>query len=214
MIDVGAHFGSALDRFASDGWRVIAFEPDSNNREKLLRVYGGSSNVSIDARGISDQKDENVEFFTSADSSGISGLLHFDKSHQSAGTISTTTLEHVIVEYELTEIDFLKVDTEGLDLLVLRGLPDSVMPKVVVCEFEDRKTKTLGYVYSDLANELVRRGYIVIMSEWYPIEEYGKAHRWRRAVEWPAKILDHDSWGNFVAVSDRELADQIMRAFP
>jgi FkbM family methyltransferase len=214
MIDVGAHYGAALDKFAADGWRVIAFEPDSNNRDKLLRVYSGSSNVSIDARGISDKKADDVEFYTSADSSGISGLLSFDESHKATGTISITTLKHVIAEYEVKQIDFLKVDTEGLDLMVIRGLPDAVMPKAIVCEFEDRKTKSLGYVYSDLADELVRRGYTVIMSEWYPIEGYGQRHRWRRAVEWPAETLDKRGWGNFIAVSNKELASQIMNAFP
>lgn len=214
MIDVGAHYGSALDGFARDKWRIIAFEPDIDNRDKLSRVYGSFSNVSIDPRGISDQEDDHVPFYSSSESSGISGLLAFDRSHQSDGTISVTTLAHVISEYGVDKIDFLKVDTEGLDLLVIRGLPDSASPTVVVCEFEDRKTKSLGYTYSDLAEELERRGYIVIMSEWYPIEGYGQSHRWRRAVEWPAKILDQSGWGNFIAVSDRELADRILHAFP
>ncbi|NNL78814.1 MAG: FkbM family methyltransferase, partial [Desulfobacterales bacterium] len=214
MVDVGAHYGAALDNFAADGWQVIAFEPDKNNREKLSRVYGAYPNVTIDSRGISDHMDDNVPFYTSAESSGISGLLSFDQSHQSAGTISVTTLEQVLIEYEVREIDFLKIDTEGLDLSVLSGLPDSTTPKVIVCEFEDRKTLTLGYVYSDLADELVRRGYFVIMSEWHPLEKYGQRHKWRRAVEWPAKVLDKNAWGNFVAVSDKKLAKQILRAFP
>jgi FkbM family methyltransferase len=213
MVDVGAHFGAALDRFALAGWRVVAFEPDVRNREKLTKVYGGFENVSIDARAVSDVAQDAVPFYTSEQSSGISGLMAFDDSHERHGTISTTTLRHVIEELGLEEITFLKVDTEGFDLLVLKGLPYTMRPDVIVCEFADARTEALGYTHADLAGELQRRGYVVIVSEWQPVSRYGEPHRWRRAVKWPAPLLDSNGWGNFIAAKDPELADRIVRQF-
>jgi FkbM family methyltransferase len=210
MIDVGAHFGSALDSFAVSGWRVIAFEPDSKNRQKLARAYGDFNNVTIDDHGVSDKVQSQVPFYRSSQSSGISGLAAFDPSHRASGEIRTTTLREVTRQYSLERVDFLKIDTEGFDLFVLKGLPDSLMPRVIVCEFEDLKTKELGYTYKDLATELCRRGYTVIMSEWFPIESYGKKHKWRRAVAWPADLIEEAGWGNFIAVADPALADPIL----
>jgi len=214
MIDVGAHHGAAFDKFASDGWRIVAFEPDENNRDKLNRAYRNYPNVSIDSRGVSDKAEKNVLFYNSKQSSGISGLLPFDQSHRPAGTIRTTTLEQVINEYNLKKIDFLKIDTEGLDLPVLNGLPPSVFPKVIICEFEDRKTSALDYSYVDLAGELEKRGYCIIVSEWHPIERYGQAHRWRCAGMWPDQIVDAHGWGNLIAVRSSSLAQQVLQMFP
>ena len=33
MIDVGAHVGGSLIKFALSGWKVYAFEPDDQNRK-------------------------------------------------------------------------------------------------------------------------------------------------------------------------------------
>jgi FkbM family methyltransferase len=213
MVDVGAHFGAALDRFALAGWRVVAFEPDVRNREKLTKVYGGFRNVRIDARALSDAARDDVPFYTSEQSTGISGLVAFDDSHKRHGTISTTTLGHVIEELGLEEITFLKVDTEGFDLLVLKGLPYKMRPDVIVCEFADARTEALGYTHADLAVELQTRGYAVVVSEWYPVSRYGQPHKWRRAVKWPAPLLDSNGWGNFIAAKDPDLADRIVRQF-
>ena len=74
MIDVGAHYGSILSPFALSGWQVIAFEPDSKNREKLVESFGDSQNVIIDARAVSDQPREKAVLYRSEESTGISGL--------------------------------------------------------------------------------------------------------------------------------------------
>lgn len=150
-----AHFGKCPQA----KWRIVAFQPDRKNRDELSRVYVVFPNVSTDSREISDKEDDGRPFYDNRASSGISGMLASDQSHQPAGTISMTTLGHVINEYNLEEINFLKIDTEGLDVLVLRGLPDMIAPEVIICEFEDRKSEALGYDYSDLARELEKCRY-------------------------------------------------------
>jgi hypothetical protein len=100
-------------------------------------------------------------------------------------------------------IDFIKVDTEGNDLNVLNGCTlEQLSPKVVLCEFEDKKTKKIGYTYKDLGNYLLDHGYDVFMSEWYPIERYGIEHSWRCIKRYPCETEDTSSWGNFIAVND------------
>ena len=46
---------------------------------------------------------------------------------------------------------------------------------------------------------MVEKGYKVLISEWYPIVEYGRRHKWKRFVIDPKKVTDELAWGNIVA---------------
>ena len=200
MIDVGAHHGNSLAPFANAGWRVYAFEPDAKNRAPLVERYGRRSNVVIDPRGVADKPARGVTLFRSEVSTGISGLSAFHESHVAADQIEVTTLDDACAAWGVTAIDFLKIDTEGFDLFVLRGL--RLVPRAITCEFEDAKTRALGYTFHDLARYLVDRGYRIMVSEWFPIERYGTTHRWRRFAPYPCELLDAAAWGNLIAVRD------------
>lgn len=200
LVDVGAHHGGSLAPFADAGWRVLAFEPDESNRAALVARFGDDANVTIDPRGVSDKAARGVAFYRSELSTGISGLSAFHASHTQSGTIDVTTLAAALAERGISRVDVLKIDTEGHDLFVLRGLPwEEVAPRVIVCEFEDAKTLPLGYSFDDLARYLTERGYRVVVSEWFPIERYGTTHRWRRFVTYPCELADRTGWGNLIA---------------
>ena len=213
MLDVGACTGDALASFAKDGWTVYAFEPDPINRGKLVERWGGAPTVRIDPRAVSDRSASNVPFFRSDVSEGISGLSSFHESHRSAGTVETTTLEVFCRDEQITHVDYLKVDTEGYDLFVLKGVPwPDVAPRVVVCEFEDTKTIPLGYTFDDLAGYLRDLDYHVLVSEWYPIVEYGGPHRWRRFANYPCTLADERAWGNLIATRDTDVYMRLIAA--
>ncbi|MEH6592727.1 MAG: FkbM family methyltransferase [Halioglobus sp.] len=208
MIDVGAHFGGSLAPFAEHGWKVFAFEPDPDNRAKLESGFANMPNVIIDDRAISDQPGKNVAFFASKVSTGISGLSAFHESHEEIAKVSVTTLAMFLAEqpHDNQTIDFLKIDTEGFDLSVLKSVPwDDVQPRMILCEFEDFKTRPLGYDYHDLADYLVDKGYSLVISEWYPIERYGIRHKWRCFSRYPSNLCNSDAWGNIIATKDTEL---------
>lgn len=214
MVDVGAHFGTSLLPFATSGWRVLALEPDARNRARLETTVLGIANVTIDTRAASDHTEADVQFFRSDVSTGISGLSAFDPSHFEADRVQLTTLDEILSDHGITAIDFLKIDTEGFDLMVLKGLPwKRIRPKVIVCEFEDAKSIPLGYTYDALACFLSDHGYSVLISEWRPIVKYGVAHSWARMVEYPSALLEPRAWGNFVASSDKELLSRLRTLF-
>ena len=215
MIDVGAHHGACLAPFAQDGWHIIAFEPDSNNRHHLSEAYGEHENVIIDPRACSDQIKPDATLYTSAESSGVSGLSAFLDSHQASERVSVTTLAKALESYGRSDqpIDFLLIDTEGFDLMVLKGFPweSDHHPRVILCEFEDKKTLPLGYRFDDLANFLVEHDYQLIISEWHPIKAYGGVHRWRRFAPYPCQLADPAGWGNIFAVKEPALYKQLQR---
>jgi FkbM family methyltransferase len=204
MVDVGAHHGGALEAFAQSGWSVHAFEPDPSNRAELMSGPGRMPSVHVDSRAITEIDGDQLELFTSDVSSGISTLTAFHPSHHATATVETVRLDTYLARID--RVDFLKVDTEGHDLFVLKTFPWSrLKPQALVCEFEDRKTVPLGYGYRDLAQFLVDQGYVVLVSEWYPIVEYGLSHRWRAMHRYPHQLASADAWGNLIAVEPRLL---------
>ena len=68
--------------------------------------------------------------------------------------------------------------------------------------------RRLGYDYHALATYLSKLGYVVFTSEWYPVVEYGKRHRWRSMLRYPVPLADTRAWGNLVAI-DPALAETV-----
>ncbi len=200
LIDVGAHFGTSSSYFHKLGWTIHCFEPDANNRQKLLGRYRNAENVTIDTRAVSDKPAHGASFFSSEESTGISGLHAFRPSHTKDSCVDVTTITDIIAERNIQKIDFLKIDVEGFDFSVLKGVPwDFMKPDVIECEFEDAKTVPLGHTWRDIANYLNDRGYTVYICEWHPIIRYGIRHEWRRVLPFPSVDISSTAWGNFLA---------------
>ena len=209
MVDVGAHVGGALMRFAQEGWRVFAVEPDPANRARLLRRVHAFANVTVDDRAVADQDGLQVDLYTSQVSTGISTLTPFHPSHVHTATVKTVRLDTLLVGVD--QVTVLKTDTEGHDLPVLKTFPWlRLRPSGVVAEFEDRKTWALDYDMRDMAEYLSDLGYVVFVSEWYPIVEYGQRHRWRSLRQYPVALANPNGWGNLIAV-DQGLAAEVSR---
>ena len=196
MIDVGAHWGTALAPFAMSGWDVYAFEPDPTNRNELKKRF---PDIHIDTRAVSNKAETNVTLYKSQQSTGISSLSPFHESHYAAIGVDVTTLSSFIREQKIKSVDFLKIDTEGYDYFVLQDFPWKKAPKVILCEFENSKTEPLGYSFNDMAKFLMSKGYSLKVSEWYPVKAYGAAHEWKQFADYPYE-LDSNAWGNIVAV--------------
>lgn len=213
MLDVGAHHGTSAAPFARVGWKVFCFEPDAKNRATLEQRLGKHGNVVIDPRGIDETPSGRKAFYRSEVSTGISSLLPFHESHASADAIETTSVALAMEQYQLGEVDFLKIDVEGLEMAVLKGVPwDRVKPGIIEAEFEDAKTASLGYTWKDLARFLTDQGYTVYVSEWHPIERYGVAHDWRSLKRFPCELSDPAGWGNLLAFLEDPGDDAISEA--
>ncbi|PKP81497.1 MAG: hypothetical protein CVT79_10460 [Alphaproteobacteria bacterium HGW-Alphaproteobacteria-18] len=214
MLDVGAHFGTSAQYFDELGWSIHCFEPDPNNRKKLQSRFGNSPNVRIDDRAVSDQPATGLKFFTSGESTGISGLHAFHDTHKVTATVDATTVSEIARDRAISRVDFLKIDVEGFDLNVLKGVPwETLQPDVIECEFEDAKTLRLGHDWKHIADYLEARGYTVYVSEWHPIVRYGTPHDWRRVVPYRRCELDSDAWGNFLAFKEDPGYKAVISAF-
>lgn len=199
MIDVGADFGTSLRAYRHAGWRVVAFEPDSRKFAKLSQ-FEGKPGFELLKLAVGDQPAASIPFFTSPESTGISSLLAFRDSHTVQANVPVVTLRQVLSDRGIRKIDFLKIDTEGYDLAVLRGHDWTIRPEVILTEFDEVKTRHLGHHFDALADLLILQSYTVFLSEWFPLERYGANHRWRSVAAYPCGLAHNDAWGNFIAV--------------
>lgn len=211
MVDVGAHHGYALERFADAGWNIHAFEPDTANRTRLRQRAKRSWQLTINDRAVAERDDDVVDFFTSPESTGVSTLQPFLDSHEASQQVRTISLATYLDEHDISHVDHLKIDTEGHDLFVLKSYPwhrDS--PDTIECEFEDLKTSPLGYSTDELVEFLAAKGYEVLVSEWHPIVAYGIDHDfmgiWRHE---PGRFTER-SWGNLIAVRSTSELDRLV----
>lgn len=208
MVDVGAHHGHSLEPFARDGWQVLAFEPDPGNRAILQQSWGDNDHVEILPFAVGEKDQEKVSFYTSQVSTGISSVLSFHETHQEAYKVRMVALQTILEQKGIEKVGLLKTDVEGYDLFALKGLDwDRCKPDCVVSEFDDFKTRKLGYDLSDMVAFMKDKGYEVLISEWHPIEEYGRTHKWKRFVLDPASVSGERTWGNLICVKPQRWHD-------
>lgn len=204
MLDVGACKGSAFEGFAEMGWEVHAFEPNPPMYAHILEHRGHYERVKINQLAVSETSGECLPFYTSEESIGISSLSPFRDTHKPTAIVKTIRLDEYYGNNGIYRADFLKIDTEGFDIFVLKSHDWlRFKPKAIICEYEDFKTEKLGYRTEDTAALLEAHGYTVYVSEWHPIIQYGGGtHRWKAFKRWQPGIAPSSSWGNLVAFRD------------
>ena len=201
MFDVGAHLGEVSYNYLKAGFEVYAFEPDLNkNKIELLNRLKKFKNFHLSQLAASDTSGKELDFYTSDVSTGISSALKFHDSHVLSGKVKTIALRDFINDNGIKAIDFVKIDTEGYDYFVIKGLGlEKIKPAFIICEYENVKSEVLGYKLRDMLSYLEKYNYKIIISEWYPIRRYGKKHEWKQFL-YPPDLPDEKSWGNLLAI--------------
>ena len=83
-------------------------------------------------------------------------IEHFQwRQHQRHVTVPCVTLLDLIDEHDLWDIDFMQVDTEGMDHEILMALPEQVNPDII--RFESKLLSTDNII--ELTNRFRGRGY-------------------------------------------------------
>lgn len=156
--DVGANIGKKTDLFLSLGARVVCVEPQSNCANTLSEKFKDNQNVKIVNTALGEKEDLLDIFVSPSDTVStmskdfieITSLERFkgivwDKTEK----VDVTTLDNIILEYGLP--DYCKIDVEGYEVEVLKGLTKKI--KFISIEFTpELKHKTFECI--DIINKI------------------------------------------------------------
>ena len=216
-IDVGAHKGRVSEQLSMVGYNVYAFEPNMEvfqelqevaNRKKNLHVFNfalGAQEKQGDLHlvDIEDPKWAGGEDNTTMFSSLVDRELPEHFKSNATSEVSIKPISNLIKTGDLpANIGILKIDTEGYDLEVIKGLGES-RPSIVVAEYWDKENPWsnpgLIYSFNELVFEMKERDY-----NWHiDIQRF-----WGK--ETVSFSCNHNtsaesSWGNVFFFNSREL---------
>jgi len=130
--DIGANIGNHIHYYLCAGAKVIAVEPQRRCLKILNQRYGNNKKVKVVEKAIGEEKKENYLYVCDE----ISTLSTFSDKWKTEGRYSTKvhwsktrkvdmiTLDHLIREFGNPK--FCKIDVEGYELNVLKGLTKKI----------------------------------------------------------------------------------------
>ena len=145
VVDVGANIGIytlTMAKCVGETGHVYAFEPSPYNLKLMKDTMNlnGFQNVSIIGKAVSDKPDKKLFYF----SNGISAHSLSDFGYnKGAIEVDVESLDHFF-EHSNKKINFIKIDAEGFDYKVLKGMQNILKdhnPKILIEFFLARLKK-------------------------------------------------------------------------
>jgi FkbM family methyltransferase len=175
-LDVGANFGwytTLMANFATAG-EVHAFEPTPQSFFELKRnhaLIGSPSNVKLNNLALGDKNGiVQIHLFDGL-GTGNASLATKDNFESQAFDCVMVPLDEYLDKTGTTNVDFVKVDIEGAELMFLRGatrLFDQAVPPVFLIEMALGTTVSFGYHPQELIEFLDSHAEY----EFFAVDEY------------------------------------------
>lgn len=217
-IDIGANRGDIAERLLRSGFEVYAFEPFqpifSQMKQRLSRyshfhafdcaigATDGESTLHIAEDLSGKHKYENPTLYSTLTPHSTMDDLQFTQQVK----VSVRSLDSLHHTAELpSEVGLVKIDTEGADLEVIRGMGDRRYP-VIVSEYWDPSHpfgKSSPYQLPDLIKEMRQRQY-----HWFIVVYHRQLHDAGFYCNVPQSI--EGTWGNIFFFQDHALFAQAL----
>lgn len=157
FIDIGAHIGTTSIPYSKLFRNVICYEPNLSSFNSLKQniEYNNCKNISIYNLALSDEN----TFCDIIDAGGNSGCFYIKKNNN--GTTQTKKIDN---ETFINKIDFIKIDTEGNELAVLKGAINLIKKDKPLIQVETNHLSNLHFNYdkSEIFDLLYNLGYIIL----------------------------------------------------
>ena len=177
FIDVGAHKGETINLFLRNFKikKIISFEPSPITYEQLnikikkIKLNFKKTDIIAENLGLgSETKKMNIKHMKETSSSTINDLntnsLYFKRKFKLLNffggnnlyknlVIKVVKLSEYMKKHEINKIDFLKIDTEGYEFNVLKGLEKSIHKvNIIMLEHHYDNMISKSYKYSDISD--------------------------------------------------------------
>ena len=160
-LDIGAHHPVKLNNtyhLYQAGWRGICIEPNEDLVNNFKRSRPQDTVLNIAVSNFEGEAD-----FYMGQYSVHSSLQENNNTNLSKRKVPVRKLESILDEKEITDIDFLSVDTEGTEVDVLEGLNlKRYRPRLILAEYNTSSRANLT-----LQPYLLENGYhLIFINTW------------------------------------------------
>ncbi len=165
-LDVGANFGwytSLFQKYCGEKGEIHAFEPVPPTYQELERNFqlmGGSANVFINNLALGEKKEELTINLFEGLSTGHASLSDQGRSDCISYKCEVKTLDSYLSEKKTRDVNFVKVDIEGAEMMFLKGagkLFQQKRPPILLMEMVLQQTSNFGYLPNDLLKFISER---------------------------------------------------------
>ncbi len=131
FLDIGANIGTHSIAMAREFSRVIAFEPNPVVAAKFRNniALNGLDSVELVECGLSDEEGTFDFYLTEKDNEGLgtfSDIEQYDVPLVKVGEFKVEVGDTILQQKSVGRIDAIKIDVQGLELNVLRGLRETL----------------------------------------------------------------------------------------
>lgn len=181
LLDVGANKGNWTAKSlelsqTSNEIHIHAFEPSLATRSMIIARFVECDAVTVHPYALSETVGETT-FYSDEDGCGTNSLS--PTSGKNKETVKVTTLDHFLQQLGIENILIVKIDTEGFDLLVMKGAELSLQNgRIEVIQFEYNWRWLLNHtslrdVFVYISDKPYRFGKLVgesieFYDEWHP----------------------------------------------
>tara|TARA_B100000795_G_scaffold239134_1_gene200627 strand:- start:1367 stop:2089 length:723 start_codon:yes stop_codon:yes gene_type:complete len=160
-IDIGANRGIYtywLAKMVTPGGKVLAFEPQPELCEEIIKIcdWRGLQHVKVFNQGVSN-KDGTLSLFRDGNGDGSATFEEYRKNNQQTEklNISVNTLDSFVMNQNLKNISFIKIDVEGHEEMVIKGAIDTLLKykpyvQIEIFDAQSRSAQTLINFFTNL----------------------------------------------------------------
>ena len=166
-IDVGANFGwytTLMARLCGCDGRVHAFEPVPKTFRELetnVNLSDLRNNITINQKALGDRRDTITLQIPAGEPSGHASIAVKSESKDDSFDCEIQTLDDYLAERSVGNVNFVKVDIEGAEMMFLKGaskLFSQTVPPVIQMEMALKQSKHFDYLPNDLVKYIRSKG--------------------------------------------------------
>ncbi|MGY6562390.1 MAG: FkbM family methyltransferase [Luteibaculaceae bacterium] len=166
--DVGANFGlySLWLKKENPSLKIISFEPLPSNAKRLTQHIRENhlENITVENQALFSKSETNVPFFSGEETnSGTASLMQGTSAKGSTVTVKTITGVQYILENPQNTPNLIKIDTEGSEFEIIKGLEEFLQKNnpVLAIEWEPELMLKSGYSPQEFAQYLNELGFLL-----------------------------------------------------
>lgn len=153
VIDCGAYVGGFILGIKDKASQVHAFEPDIQNYQCCVSNTSEISNITVNNLGLFNQN-QTMEFYCSESNVEHSILPPDDGTIKSVIEINVVSLYNYCKAQNISRIDFLKLEAEGVEPEIFQGLGDIRPAKIAIDISPEREGESPADFFIDIFSKL------------------------------------------------------------